>query len=366
MKNNPLDDIVKCNIEISSPAINDAAFDTILLVVSAPTGTPKEGYSTTATFSVASADELKDYGFTTTSSAYKAAKVVFSQSPTVDKLYICVRRTTTVEETTTNEDLADTLARANGEVNFYGLHITDYRTATDIDAAKIWAEANEKLFGFEYTDIASFPVVNTNFYRTFAIYSGNADADAQPDENSYAALAWMAKCFAYQPGSETWHLKTLATLMPSVISTTQKESLEEKHISTFLRYAGSNVTVGGATLAGEWIDVIRFRDWLKSEIQINVFNVLKVNRKVPFTDAGIGLIEGKIIETLAKGQNIGGIAPTEYDEDDNPIYGYTVRVPLASQLTEAERKSRKLTGVYWTARLSGAIHAVEIEGYLTF
>lgn len=92
----------------------------------------------------------------------------------------------------------------------------------------------------------------------------------------------------------------------------------------------------------------------------------KLNRKVPFTDGGIGLIEGVMDSTLKDGQDIGGIAPTEYDDDDNPIYGYSVTVPKASDLTEAERKSRKLTGCKWSARLAGAIHAVEISGNLTF
>ena len=88
---------------------------------------------------------------------------------------------------------------------------------------------------------------------------------------------------------------------------------------------------------------------------VNVFNALKTNRKVPFTDGGIGLIEGQMEATLSKGQTVGGIAPTEYDSDDNEIPGYTVTVPLASDLTEAERKSRKLTGCRYTARLAGAI-----------
>lgn len=113
------------------------------------------------------------------------------------------------------------------------------------------------------------------------------------------------------------------------------------------------------------MDVIRFRDWLKAEIQINVFNALKTNRKVPYTDAGIGLIEGKIEETLLRGQTIGGIAGDAYD-DERLIRGYTVDVPMAADLTEAERKSRRLPGCRFTARLAGAIHVTEIEGYLTF
>ena len=119
-------------------------------------------------------------------------------------------------------------------------------------------------------------------------------------------------------------------------------------------------------VSGEWIDVIRFRDWLKTDMQTRVFNILKGNRKVPFTDPGIGLIEGAMEKSLKEGQDMGGIAPSEYDSDDNLVPGYQVSVPRASDLTEAQRKSRKLPGCKYSARLAGAIHAVNIQGFLTF
>ena len=369
MKNNPLDDIVQCNVEISSPASNDATFDSILIVVPGPSSKGSE--TMTKATAISKADELLDYGFTTDDVAYFAASAAFSQSPAPSEIYVCIRNSEedTLEDETTYEDLGTTLARANNEVGFYGFHITSFRDENDVQAAVTWAEANEKLFAFEYTDLSKCPIKNFSYYRTFGIFSGNADgyeADKQPKENEYAALAWMAKCFGYDPGTETWHLKELATLVPSALSTDQKKTLEGQNINTFLRYSGTNVTIGGLTLGGEWIDVIRFRDWIKSEMQYNVFNALKTNRKVPYTDGGIGLIEGKMEETLKKGQDIGGISPTEYDADGNEIPGYTVTVPRSSDLTEAERKSRKLSGCRYTARLAGAIHAVEIEGFLTF
>lgn len=364
MRNNPLDDIIKCDVEISSPGSSDETFDTILLVVAGPTG---KGTTISGTTAFSTADELLDYGFANDSAAYVAATVAFSQNPAPDEMYFVVREKDS--DKNTYEDIATTLARASAEVSFYGVHLTEFRDSTDIEAAKSWVESNEKVFGFEYTDIDSCPVKSFSFYRTFGMFSGLADgydADEQPTENEYAALAWMAKCFGYDPGTETWHLKELSTIVPSKLSTAQKKSLEEKNINRFLRYAGCNSTIGGLMLSGEWIDVIRFRDWLKNELQIRVFNALKTNRKIPFTDNGIGLIEGIMNATLKDGQDIGGIAPTEYDDDDNPIYGYTVTVPKASDLTEAERKSRKLTNCKWSARLAGAIHAVEISGYLTF
>lgn len=358
MRNNALDDIIKCTIEISAPASNDATFDTILLVVAAPTGTASLAPS--GVVAIGRADELLEYGFAITDPAYKAATVAFSQNPAPSKLLICVRQ----KEDDVYESITTTLIRANAEADFYGIHLTSFKDSGDIQATVSWAEANEKLFFFEYTDIESFPVENPNFYRTAGAFSGLAPA--QPAENDYAALAWMAKCFGYQPGTETWNMKSIATIAPSALTTSQKEALTQINATQFLRYAGDNISIGGKTLAGEWIDVIRFRDWLKAEMQTRVFNVLKVNRKVPFTDDGIGLIEGAMEATLLKGQTIGGIAPTEYDADGNEIPGFTVTVPRASELTEAERKSRKLTGCKYTARLAGAIHLVEIEGFLTF
>ena len=63
MRNNPLDDIVKCTVEISSPASNDATFDSILLIVPEPK-TPGESTMNGVT-AISKADELLDYGFTT-------------------------------------------------------------------------------------------------------------------------------------------------------------------------------------------------------------------------------------------------------------------------------------------------------------
>ncbi len=411
MKNNPLDDLVKCSIEISSPASSDETFDSILVVVAPPaaadstdTGEKKTMARVTA---ISQADELLDYGYTVEDPAYAAALVAFSQSPSPDELYICIRRKaesggdtaesegstadasetedsaaeapdagtpggsgggSDTEEPKVWENIQTTLSRAKAEAGFYGICLVGFRDPETIEGAVAWAEANEKLFAFEYLDPDACPVKNLSFYRSFGLYSGEADGyeeGEQPAKNQYAALAWMAKCFGYDPGTETWHLKELASIVPSALSTARKKELEEKHINTFRRYAGCNVTFGGYTLAGEWIDVIRFRDWLKAEMQINVFNALKTNRKVPYTDAGIGLIEGKMEETLLKGQTIGGIAENEYDEE-NLVPGFTVTVPRATSLTEAERKSRKLPGCRFTARLAGAIHATEIEGYLSF
>lgn len=122
MINNPLDDIVNCNIDISSPASNDATFDSILLVVKGPEASGEKTMSRTTVIS--QADELLDYGFTTEDAAYIAATVAFSQNPAPDSLYICIRKETPQEEVEEEasepvyEDIKITLARAKGKHPF--------------------------------------------------------------------------------------------------------------------------------------------------------------------------------------------------------------------------------------------------------
>lgn len=364
-KNNPLDDIVKMTIDISRPAVDDAVFDTILMIVAAPTGSGKK--EMTKTTAVSSADELLDYGFTVEDEAYKACTAAFSQSPSPDAIEVCIRKNT--GESDTYEDIKTTLARAKSEAAFYGIVLVGFDKADDIKSCTEWTEANEKIFGFGYSNYEDMPLKNTSYLRTYAVYTGEADgyeAIAQPDTNKYIPLGIMAKCFGYDPGTETWNLKSLSTFVPCALSTDQKKTLKEDCINMFLRYAGDNVFMGGKMIGDEWIDVIRYRDYLKNRMQVNVFNVLKVNRKVPFENEGIALIKGAMEKTLAEGQSIGGIANDEFDSNDEKVEGYTITVPNVFDLTESERKSRVLSGVKWTARLAGAIHEVTIQGNLTF
>ena len=90
MKNNPLDDLVKCSIEISSPVSSDEMFDSILVVVAPPgmgggadasTQETKEMKAMNKVTAISQADELLDYGYTVEDPVYAAALVAFSQTP---------------------------------------------------------------------------------------------------------------------------------------------------------------------------------------------------------------------------------------------------------------------------------------------
>ena len=124
--------------------------------------------------------------------------------------------------------------------------------------------------------------------------------------------------------------------------------------------------MNGKVVGDEWADIIRFRDWQKNDMQVRVVNLFIVNPKIPYTDSGIGLVQNQMLASLKAGQDRGGIAEDEFDEDGNTIPGYQTSVPLAATISASDKASRRLTGCKFKARLAGAIHFAELTGSLTY
>lgn len=251
--------------------------------------------------------------------------------------------------------------------DFYGVAYTDHTDDAIMEMAE-WNEAHKKLYvtatntqGAKNaeikTDILS-KLMNKNYYATACFYHENVE--------EFAESAEMARCFSILPGGETWANKKLAGITTDNLTETEFNAIKAKNGNTFERFRNVAITQRGITAGGEWIDVIRFRDWLEETIKTEVFSSMINMDKLPYTDAGIAIIEGRINAVLELGQNRGGIAPTEYDENGNKNYGFTISVPKASSISANVKAQRILQDVKFTARLAGAIHAVEIKGSLTY
>lgn len=235
------------------------------------------------------------------------------------------------------------------------------------EAIAQWTETQTKLFC--YTWMGETNPVGEVYYRSCGWY-GKEYADQReedvPPANRYLSVAAAADCLAYEAGSETWAFKSLSAVYPSVLTSTQMKELKENGGNYYTAYAGKNITQNGKVRAGEWIDVIRFRDWLQNDMQLRLFNLFLMNPKIPYTNGGIGLVENQMIASLKAGTDKGGVAPDEYDEDGKKIPGFTVTVPNAARLTASQKASRILTGCKFRARIAGAIHAIEVSGGLTY
>lgn len=241
---------------------------------------------------------------------------------------------------------------------WYALMLTD-RTSAEVQAAAAWAEARVKLFGtssadtniinqavgIDTTSIAAI-FNNLGYVRTFVLYHQDSDSD-------YPEAAWFGRCLPFTPGSETWAFKSLSSIAYSDLSATQSRNAQNKFANTYEYIGGVGITMNGTVSQGEYIDIIRGVDWLTSTIQSYVYSVLVNSPKVPYTDAGITSIEAQIRRALSQGVTNNFIA-----EDPE----YTVTVPKAINVSQADKAARILRNVFFQATLAGAIHAVEIRG----
>ena len=268
------------------------------------------------------------------------------------------------------EPLADTMAACASELgNWYGVMITS-RTESDVLAAADWVEANEKLFftssaqaaildGASTTDVAS-KLKQAQYFRTAIWYHGAANSE-------FIDGAAPGHLFTFYPGQETWALKRLAGITYDALQEGKAIAAHAKNANTFEVFRNFAVTQNGKVAAGEWIDVIRFRDWLVEQIRINVVSALiNADGKVPYTDDGIQIIRNALQKALDLGVARKGIAPEELDSDGRKIPSYTITVPRSADVSVNNKANRLLQDVSFTARLAGAINVVEIRGSLAY
>lgn len=291
-----------------------------------------------------------------------AAAVAFAQNPKPDKIYIAYQKVVS----SAVESIGDTLDRAK---TFGGWYVVCPAGVDEqyFDTMAQWTEANTLLFGYTY--IGETDPLDISYYRSFGFCGKLTDDQASTDvplANQFVSVGAAVKCLSYQSGSETWAYKNLGGLTPSDFSDTFIANLEAVNTNYFERLAGQNVTRLGKVKAGEWIDVIRFRDWLENDMRVRVATVLLANPKIPYTDPGIALVRTAMTASLMQGQRNGGISEATVNTDGTLTPGFEVSVPTAASIPAADKAKRVLNNCRFAAYLSGAIHVIQIKGNLSY
>ncbi len=265
---------------------------------------------------------------------------------------------TTVVTTTIAADLTR-IQTAN--TDWYAIVLVD-RDNTDATSVATWvasasnphvfvyasADANIVDSSSETTSLAySFKVAG---YRRSWVFYHSLAATRYPD----AAL--FGKILALEPGSYSVKFKSLDNMPVDELTDTQCANARAKYAMMFIAVAGRNILQEGVTAEGEFIDVIIFIDWLTSITTENVFLALSQPLKVPYTDAGIAVVEAAVRASVQSGVDAGGLAG-----DPAP----TFTVPSAASVSPADKAARRLRNVRFTAKLAGAIHFVEINGFVS-
>ena len=257
---------------------------------------------------------------------------------------------------TTSTPQTDLAACLAADSSWYAFVLT-FQNKVDGALAATWAASNKRLFlidladndvkGSGSSDLASTVKTAANGYTAVCYHQLMEE---------FMSAAWLGNCLPLVSGTETWKFKTLGGVTADILTDAEVGYINGKYGNWYQSLGGVNITQNGTTGKPQFIDVVRFIDWLKANLQYDVYTILVNNPKVPYSDAGVALIEGAIRGRLQIGEKVGGLLAGQS----------TVSVPLVANETTADRGNRTIPDIYFTAKLAGAIHSLTISGVVSF
>lgn len=251
----------------------------------------------------------------------------------------------------------DLAAIALAQPGWYAL-LTTYNSKALVQAAAAWVESNARLYAAEVneTDAILTSVGNADtidalhtsaYARTFGCY--------HPSPVSMFAAAWLGRVLPLDPGSDDWKWKRLAGPAAVTMTDTHRTNLRARKANTYDQVAGINITWEGTVADGEFIDVIRSRDWVADDMPKAVFEVFVNNEKVPFDNDGIQMIVAAIDGSMRRAERRGIAAPGTRE----------LTYPKSEDVSSVDKFNRVLEGIKWKFELAGSIHEVDMTGNMT-
>lgn len=203
-------------------------------------------------------------------------------------------------------------------------------------------------------------VKNANYKRTGFIYHN--------DSGLYPDLSWIGQQLPKAMGSTNWAYKTLAGIaegalvdIPALdLSEAQKDAALDVNCNVYTTTLGASFTYfgtmgGGKNVdkEGEYIDIVRNIDFLQSRVEEGLLSLLLERDIVPFTNAGINMVDTRLQSLL-----------TEYGVIQGILIEGTIQTsfPKRSEVSSIDRDDRKLPDGIFTAELQGGINTVIVRG----
>lgn len=281
----------------------------------------------------------------------------FEVSPTTpgDDWSVSVSSNLTSVNTAT-ESWVETLEAVEVENDTWYCVVAETQVTAEQEALSDAVQAREKIYGLSSSDsVAPTSGVTDIGYklnaklntRTFGVYLPTAATE-------YPEAAWVGSQGAVTPGANDWDLKRASGVTVSKLSSTAKTNLEAKSWNYYTAKAGVNIFQNGDMFDGKAIDIQVGKDWLKARLQEGVYYRMINSLKVPFTDAGMLIIENEIRAVLSQAQANGLIDA-----------GWSVATPPVLSISETLRAQRAAGVFVIKARLQGAVRSVSIEFYLS-
>ena len=347
-----LKDIVEVNITRQTTSVAVAAFNVPLILSQFATNktTPK---AFTRARVYGSVVEMARDGWTSSDAVYKIANAIFSQNPSVNKIV--------VGRKDSNDATIDAAlnAIANENNDWYGIVVDQALVSSFADVAS-WVETAKKFAIFWITDVNAYdPSKSTDLASVLKLANRNRSAvvwHATPAGGAdYIDASWTGEGFPYEPGTSTWAYKTLNGVTPDTLLASQETALKNKNCNYYMTVGGVSITQEGKVASGEYIDIIIGTDWIEARLREAVYSALVNNRKIPYDDTGIAMIEGLVKGVLNEAASKGILQADSI----------AVTVPKYADIPQADKLARKLPDVKFSALYQGAIHSVTINGTIS-
>ncbi|MCP4967437.1 MAG: DUF3383 domain-containing protein [bacterium] len=192
--------------------------------------------------------------------------------------------------------------------------------------------------------------------RTGFVYH---DSDAEARDTS-----WAGKMLPQDPGSATWAWQVVSGVpVPDpALTSAQIANIKAKNGNWCEDIAGRSTVLNGRTPGANFLDIVRGRDWIVVNLNLDIAEALQSADKIPMTQEGIeilrGIVEARLL--LAAGQGI--VTRESIVVDELLIDDDGSGAPFVSDTVKANRGPLPIT---FRATVQGAVHEVAISGTLS-
>lgn len=281
---------------------------------------------------------ISEAGYETTTDVYKVAQLMFMQEHYPEKIAICSTAST-----------ADVWLGAESNVSKGWRQLVVVKggeTATNVGKVMTAIEAQTKYPKFYYANIAmddSTVIAKDGIERTLLCYY-------TPTEDIPAPVAAIAaEVSGLEVGSYTINNLIVKGVPALELSEEEIEAIHKKGGVTIVLAAGDTVVSEGKAAGGGYVDNTDGNDYIKQQLEYKTQKVFNINLKVPYTNAGIAMLESAAIEVMTDAMN------------KTIIESYTVNYLLREDVAEGDRSARKYIGGNIAYSMAGAIHEIEID-----
>jgi hypothetical protein len=203
------------------------------------------------------------------------------------------------------------------------------------------------------------------YKRTFSQYS-SSDANAAVS----AAARLLTTDYRASNTVITLKFKQEPGVAAEQINAGQAATLKAKRCNVFVAYENDTAILQEGVMSdGNFADVVAGTDWLATDIQRSIYNLLySSTTKIPQTNQGMQLLTTAAEASCSQGAINGLLAPGVWNaggfgllkQGDYLPKGYYVYAPSVDTQNQADRAARMAVPIQVAAKLAGAIHTANV------